>query len=39
MDYKIVPERYTLVLRQSDGTSLDINLRPLFAAYDTGRWG
>ena len=39
MDYKIVPERYTLVLRQSDGTSLDINIRPLFEAYDTERWG
>ncbi|WP_234680334.1 collagen-like triple helix repeat-containing protein [Bradyrhizobium monzae] len=30
---ELEPERYTLVLQQSDGTSISINLRPFFAAY------
>ena len=32
---ELEPERYTLVLKQSDGTSVRIDLRPLFAAYHT----
>ena len=36
---KLEPERYTLVLNHSDGTSVCINLRPFFEAYNAERWG
>jgi hypothetical protein len=35
--YELEPERYTLTLNHNDGTSVCINLRPLFEAYDAER--
>jgi hypothetical protein len=36
---ELEPERYTLILNQSDGTSICINLRPFFEVYDAERNG
>jgi hypothetical protein len=36
---RIEPERYTLILNNSDGSSVSIDLRPFFVAYDKERWG
>jgi hypothetical protein len=33
------PERYTLILNHSDGTSVCVNLRPFFEIYDAERYG
>jgi hypothetical protein len=37
--FELEPERYTLILNQSDGTSVCINLRPMFEAYHAGCGG
>jgi hypothetical protein len=36
---ELEPERYTLILNHSDGTSVCINLRPFFEIYDAERCG
>ena len=36
---ELEPERYTLILNHSDGTSVSINLRPFFEVYDAERCG
>jgi hypothetical protein len=36
---ELEPERYTLILNHSDGTSVSINLRPFFQVYDAERCG